>query len=148
MDFFIRQHATSPLLVMKVIKDGRNDFHQLQEMLDNSCIIFSMLNLDCNAYKIAHKNGGYVKVETIHPDAPEEFVIFYRWVLGDTDTPGRYKGEFKIRLFDTGEELIVPIREDLFINILPSFVKNTHCAPTPDPTEPMRDQSCIFILPE
>lgn len=127
MDFFIRQYATSPLLVLRVVKDGRNDFNRLHEMLDNSCIKFAMMDTECGTYKIAHKNAGYIKYETIHPDSPEEFMIFYRWSSTDTNTPGRYKGEFRIKFYETGEELIVPIREDLFINVLPSFSKMCSC---------------------
>lgn len=127
MDYFIKQHATSPILVMKIIKDGRNDFNKLHEMLDNSCITFAMVNTECGAYKIAHRNAGYIKKETIHPDSPEEFMIFYRWLVGDTDTPGRYRGEFRIKFYETNEELIVPIREDLYINILPSITKMRTC---------------------
>jgi hypothetical protein len=127
MDYFIKQNATSPILVMKVIKDGRNDFNKLHEMLDNSCITFAMMNDDCSSYKIAHKNAGYIKQETIHPDTPDEFVLFYRWVVGDTSTPGRYRGEFRIKFYETNEELIVPIREELYINILPSISKMRTC---------------------
>ena len=127
MDFYIRQHATSPMLVMKVVKDGRNDFNKLHEMLDNSCITFAMIDTECGIYKIAHRNGGYIKKETIHPDSPDEFMIFYRWIVGDTDTPGRYRGEFRIKFNETNEELIVPIREELFINILPSITKMRTC---------------------
>jgi hypothetical protein len=127
MEYFIRQNATSPILVMKIIKDGRNDFHKLHEMLDNSCITFAMINPDCGVYKIAHKNAGYIKTETIHPDSLDEFVIFYRWAASDTDTPGRYRGEFRIKFYETNEELIVPIREELYINILPSITKMRNC---------------------
>lgn len=127
MDFFIRQNATSPTLVLKVIKDGRNDFHKLHEMLDNSCITFSMIDTDCGKYKIAHKNAGYIKKETIHPDSPEEFMLFYPWSATDTNTPGRYRGEFRIKFVDTNEELIVPIREELYIDILPSFSRMRSC---------------------
>ena len=127
MDFFIKQHATSPILVMKIIKDGRNDFNKLHEMLDNSCIKFAMMSMDCPSYIIANKNAGYIKKETIHPDSPEEFLLFYRWTANDTKVPGRYLGEFRIKFYESGEELIVPIREDLYINILPSFVKMCAC---------------------
>ena len=127
MEYFIRQYATSPILVMKIIKDGRNDFHKLHEMLDNSCITFAMINTECGTYKIAQRNAGYIKKETIHPDSPEEFVIFYRWTTVDTNTPGRYRGEFRIKFYETNEELIAPIREDLFINILPSIAKMRSC---------------------
>jgi hypothetical protein len=127
MEYFIRQHATSPILVMKVIKDGRNDFNKLHEMLDDSCITFSMIHTDCGVYKIAHKNAGYIKKETIHPDSLDEFMLFYRWIVTDTDTPGRYRGEFRIKFYETNEELIVPIREELYINILPSITKMRNC---------------------
>jgi hypothetical protein len=86
-----------------------------------------MINTECGAYKIAHKNAGYIKKETIHPDAPEEFMLFYRWDPEDTDTVGQYKGEFRIKFIDTDEELIVPIGEDLYIDVRSSFTKMRIC---------------------
>ncbi len=130
MDFFIKQYATSPILVMKIIKDGRNDFNRLHEMLDDSCITFAMMDMDncIGSYKIGNKLAGYIKKETIHSDSPDEFLIFYRWTSADTDTPGRYRGEFRIKFNETGEDLIAPIREELYINILPSIAKTRICS--------------------
>ena len=124
MDFFINQHATSPILVLKVINDGRNDFNALHEGLENSCITFAMKNIETGKLKVAHKTGGYIIKPTIHPDSPKEYYIFYRWAAKDTDTVGQYQGQFWIKLLDTYEDLIVPIRDDLFITVRGSFVKS------------------------
>jgi len=42
--------------------------------------------------------------------------IYYKWTQKDTNKKGRYKGQFSIILEDG--ELIAPIREDLYINII------------------------------
>jgi len=127
MEFFINQHSTSPLLVMRVINDGRNDYRKLHEGIENSCITFAMRDIETGIYKVAHKTSGYIQKDTIHPDSPKEYLIFYRWKTQDTNKPGRYEGQFRLRLYNTNEDLIIPIREPLIININESFVKTKTC---------------------
>ena len=78
MDFYIRKNATEPILKMKVIQDGKNDYQNFHDQLD-------------------------------------------------TNKTGRYQGEFSIYLNDDCAELIVPIRDELYINISDSFARS-NCA--------------------
>lgn len=125
MEFFIKQNATLPTLKMQVVKDGRNDFRSFMETLQNAIITFSMVNTDNGILKIASKPAYITQKFFDNPDAPEEFYIYYNFTANDTKTPGRYMGEFSITTTDG--ELIVPIRESLFINITPSFIKTQYC---------------------
>ena len=43
MDFYIRKNSTEPIVKMKVIQDGRNDYQNLHDQLANSSIKFSMI---------------------------------------------------------------------------------------------------------
>ena len=43
-NFFIRKNSQLPILQMKVINDGRNDYKKIFEELENAAITFSMLN--------------------------------------------------------------------------------------------------------
>ena len=125
MEFFIKQNATLPTLKLQVVKDGRNDFRSFMETLQNAIITFSMVNTDNGILKIASKPAYITEKFFDNPDAPQEFYIYYNFTANDTKTPGRYMGEFS---FTTTEgELIVPIRESLFINITPSFIKTQYC---------------------
>jgi len=45
MDFFIKQNATLPTLRVEVVKDGRSDFAQTQEFLNQTEILFSMVDI-------------------------------------------------------------------------------------------------------
>jgi hypothetical protein len=125
MEFFIKQNATLPTLKMQVVKDGRNDFRSFMETLQNAIITFSMVNTDNGILKIASKPAYITEKFFDNPDAPQEFYIYYNFTANDTKTPGRYMGEFSITT--TEGELIVPIRESLFINITPSFIKTQYC---------------------
>ena len=125
MEFFIKQNATLPTLKMQVVKDGRNDFRSFMETLQNAIITFSMVNTDNGILKIASKPAYITEKFFDNPDAPQEFYIYYNFTANDTKTPGRYMGEFSITT--TEGELIVPIRESLFINITPSFIKTQSC---------------------
>jgi|TARA_R110000868_G_scaffold357598_1_gene619110 hypothetical protein len=125
MEFFIKQNATLPTLKLQVVKDGRNDFRSFMETLQNAIITFSMVNTDNGILKIASKPAYITEKFFDNPDAPQEFYIYYNFTANDTKTPGRYMGEFSITT--TEGELIVPIRESLFINITPSFIKTQYC---------------------
>jgi hypothetical protein len=125
MEFFIKQNATLPTLKLQVLKDGRNDFRSFMETLQNAIITFSMVNTDNGILKIASKPAYITEKFFDNPDAPQEFYIYYNFTANDTKTPGRYMGEFSITT--TEGELIVPIRESLFINITPSFIKTQYC---------------------
>ena len=54
MDFYIRKNSTEPIVKMKVIQDGRNDFQNLHDQLANSSIKFSMRDVSTGIYKILH----------------------------------------------------------------------------------------------
>ena len=121
MEFFIRKNSIEPVLKMQLVKDGRNDFESFHDKLSNSSIKFSMRNLNDGTYKILNQSGGIVEKVKISENSPTEYYIYYRWKKKDVNKVGRYQGMFSIFLHDECTELIVPIREDLFINITDSF---------------------------
>ena len=106
---------------MQLVKDGRNDFESFHDKLSNSSIKFSMRNLNDGTYKILNQPGGIVEKVKISENAPTEYYICYRWSKKDVNKVGRYQAMFTIFLHDDCTELIVPIREDLFVNITDSF---------------------------
>lgn len=119
MEFYIQKGAVLPTLKMQIVKDGINNHLDFMEVLQNSKINFSMREEATGVYKILN-NPAYI-VEKIfdNPDAPDEYYIYYNWEAKDTRKPGRFIGEFSIK---TGEGvLIVPIREQLYINIRENF---------------------------
>jgi|TARA_R110001583_G_scaffold49540_1_gene155047 hypothetical protein len=133
MDFYIRKNSTEPVLKMKVIEDGKNDYGNLHDKLANSSIKFSMRDYNTGVYKILNRSGSIVSLTNVDVNAPTEYYIFYRFREQDTNTPGRYQGEFSIYFNDDCAELIVPIRDNLFININDSFARS-NCAGCVDNT--------------
>lgn len=125
MDFYIRKGSILPVLRMKLINDGRNDFKLFHDMMQTANITFSMIRVEDEVYKIANREGGIVLVNDIIDPNPAEYYIQYEWRSKDVDTPGLYKGEFQINFVDCGcQPIIVPIRNELFIHILPSITKS------------------------
>jgi hypothetical protein len=121
MEFFIRKNSLEPLLKMQLIKDGRNEFREFYDKLGNSIINFSMRKVDTGEFIILNNAGGIVQkleVDNLHPT---EYYIYYRWQPTDVMETGRYQGQFTIEFLDGFTELVVPIREDLYINIEESF---------------------------
>jgi hypothetical protein len=124
MEFFIKKNATLPLLKMQVVKDGRSGYLQFMEMLEVSTIFFTMIDVTTGIPKIVAAPCDIVNI--IQTDgAPTEYYIYFKFTEFDTDTIGRYKGQFLIKNDDGN--LILPLREELFINIQESFIIDKNC---------------------
>lgn len=129
MDFYIAKGANLPKLKMKLISDGVTDYQKFNELLNNACATFSMVNIENGIYKLANVEADIV-VNTIQNtnDVRYEYFIEYQW-KGDKDTnkTGSYIAEFKIDFFgdNTCESLIVPISEKLYIHVQDSITKTT-----------------------
>jgi hypothetical protein len=119
MNFFIKTNSTLPLLKMQIVKDGRQDYTSFTEMIEKSSVLFSMKNTETGVDKIIGRAGRFVSKTFIDPNTPTEYYIYYKFTKKDTNTSGKYEGQFILKN-DEGN-LIVPIREPLYINIQESI---------------------------
>jgi len=124
MEFFIKKNATLPVLKMQVVKDGRAGYQQLMETLEVSSIYFSMTDTSNGIPKIIDAPCGIVPLD-LPAGSPPEYYIYFQFTERDTNTPGRYQGEFLIKN-DEGN-LILPIREEVYINVQDSFSSVNPC---------------------
>ena len=123
MEFFIRKNSLEPILKMQVVQDGRNDFNSFHDKLANSSIYFSMKDVKTGIPKILNAAANIVAKTPTSVNAPTEYYIYYKWKSRDVNKVGRFEAQFIIYFHEQNcSELIVPIREDLFINITDSFV--------------------------
>ena len=120
MEFFIKKNSTLPLLKLQVVKDGRSDYNNFMELLETSSIFFSMVNVETGVLKITSKPAGFVEKTFLDPNAEPEYYIYYQFTNTDTNTVGKFEGQFLIKNDDGN--LILPIREKLFIYIQDSFI--------------------------
>ena len=125
MEFYIKKNATLPDLKMQVVKDGRAGYIQLMKDLEVSTIFFSMVDVYNGIPKIVSAPCYIVPLIFAEEGTPTEYYIYYQFNERDTNTPGRYQGQFLIKN-DEGN-LILPIREDLYINVQDSFISETAC---------------------
>lgn len=133
MDWFIKKNATLPILKMQVVRDGRSDYIKFMNSLEYSVIHFSMIDMTTGIPKIFSAPCQIVSL--ILPEgAPTEYYIYYKFKKKDTDTPGRYLGQFIIN--NENGILIVPIREELYINVQESFITDEDPDISPTPTPP------------
>ena len=124
MEFFIKKNATLPVLKMQVVKDGRSGYLQLMQDLEVSIIFFTMVEVETGIPKIVSAPAEIVNL--ILPEgADPEYYIYFKFSARDTNSPGRYQGQFLIKN-DEGN-LILPIREELYINVQDSFISETAC---------------------
>jgi hypothetical protein len=124
MDFYISKNATLPILKMQVVKDGRSDFMRFMESLEVSSIFFTMIDVYTGIPKIVAAPCEIVNIN-LPNGSPEEYYIYFKFAESDTDTPGRYQGQFLIR--NNEGNLILPLREKLFINIIDGFIVENNC---------------------
>ena len=124
MEFFIRKDSTEPILKMQLVQDGRNDFRHFHDKVSNSSIYFSMKDEKTGIPRILNKAAGIVSKEPTSINSPTEYYIYYKWTKNDVKKEGRFEGQFVVYFHDDNTELIVPIRENLYINISESFVKS------------------------
>ena len=119
------QNATLPLLKMQIVKDGRSDYVTFMNLLEVSNIFFSMVNTATGIPKIVSAPASIVEKTFAEPGTPTEYYVYFQFSSMQTDTPGRYVGQFLLKS-DEGN-LILPIREQLYINVQPSFISSTNC---------------------
>jgi hypothetical protein len=120
MDFFIKKNATLPVLKLSVVKDGRSDYNKFMDMIEESAIFFSMVDVETGIPKISSRPAGFVDKTFVDLNAGPEYYIYYQFTPRDTNRVGRYAGQFMLRNSDG--VLILPIREELFINVQDSFI--------------------------
>jgi hypothetical protein len=109
---------------MQVVKDGRAGYLELMQDLEVSTIFFTMIDVETEIPKIVSAPCEIVSL-ILPLGATPEYYIYYKFTGRDTNTPGRYVGQFLIKN-DEGN-LILPIREELYINVQPSFISETAC---------------------
>lgn len=123
MDFFITKGATLPTLMMELINDGRSDYDNFYDMIQNADIKFSMYDAKTGVKRISMKPGKCVLKEDCCDGTEEEYYIAYEWDAKDTKKEGTFIGQFTIDFLDGGGTLKVPIREELVIHIKEGYIK-------------------------
>ena len=97
MEFYIKQNATLPVLKMQIVRDGRSGYQQLMQDLEVSTIFFTMIDVETGIPKIVSAPAQIVNL--ILPDgAAPEYYIYFKFTSRDTNTPGRYEGQFLIKV--------------------------------------------------
>ena len=123
MNFHINKDATLPILKMELIKDGRYSFREFHDKIQNSNIYFSMSDINTGVKKICKRSATCILKSEYNGCEDEEYYISYQFSRKDTSKPGTYIGKFIIEFLDGSGTLIVPIREELIINVLEGSIK-------------------------
>lgn len=117
MEWFIKKNATLPKLRVKVIKDGRSDFHKQYDELSGSTLFFSMIDAETSIPKISTKNAQVITETSANGQI--EYYLEFQFTKHNTKKEGRYIGEFMIKNSDG--VILLPINEKLYINVIDSF---------------------------
>jgi len=121
MDFYINKGATLPVLKMDLIQDGRYDWSSFYDKLQNSTIYFTMSDLETGVKKIGKTvTSALLKGEC---EGDEEYFLSYQFSARDTNKSGTYIAKFIIEFDDGSGTLIVPIREELRVNVMAGSIR-------------------------
>ena len=123
MEFHINKNSTLPVLKLELIKDGRNDFKKFNDKVQNANIFFTMTDVVTGVKRIARKLASIEQVEPRTDCTGDEFYLVFQFNQKQTSVAGRYVGQFQIEFLDGSGVLLVPIREELFINVLDGIIK-------------------------
>ena len=123
MDFYINKDATLPMLILELIQDGRNDYKNFHEKIQNATITFSMWDASTGVKKIACRTATCLLKNTPADCNDEQYYVAYQFRAKDTNKAGVYIGKFTITFLDGSGTLIAPIREELRINVLDGSIK-------------------------
>ena len=116
MEFNIGKNSTLPLLKMQINNDGKSSLDFANSIIEDSLIYFSMKDIKNGIPKIQNKKGGFVEKIFSEKDSKVEYYLYYKFSSFDTNTSGRYIGEFV--LINESGNYILPLRENLYINVL------------------------------
>jgi hypothetical protein len=100
--------------------------------LGDATISFTMINEATGIPKIVSKPAYIVELTGLDVNASPEYYVYYRFTQRDTNTVGRYVGQFLIK-YNTNllgapvGNLIVPLRDELYINVQESFIADSPC---------------------
>lgn len=123
MNFNINKNSTLPVLNMELIKDGRYTYREFNDKIQNSNIYFTMSNLDTGVKVIGKKSATLTLKSQYNGCEDEEYYLTYQFTKKQTSRPGTYIGSFTIEFLDGSGTLVVPIQEELVINILDGSIK-------------------------
>lgn len=125
MDFKIKQNSELPILELKPYK-GKY-YNELLEIIKNATVTFSMYD-DKDCFKIRdksaiinlHTNANNLNNKTDSCNEILEFTIQYHFTKKDTSKIGKYRGIFKIKFEQDGEQktLITPYEKVLDIEVV------------------------------
>ncbi|MCK9543907.1 MAG: hypothetical protein M0R03_17955 [Novosphingobium sp.] len=124
--FHINKNSLLPHLICDLIDDGRHDCNKFYDNIQNARIFFNMTDIETGVTYIAHQPASiFLREDT---ECVEKYSIGYVWKNNETRRPGTYRGQFEILFNDDLEgepngNLIVPIREELIIQIMEGSIK-------------------------
>lgn len=114
MEHFIKQNSQEPVLAVTLYNDEKFFKEPFGDRIENSIITFNMVD-HLGSYRIL--NG---ECKLIHEGG--DYTIIYVWEKSDTKKIGEFKGEFKVEFLNdqyvVNSEVILPIKEDLIINVI------------------------------
>jgi hypothetical protein len=84
-----------------------------------------MINTANGIPKVVSAPANIVEKTFAELGTPVEYYVYFQFTSTMTNTPGRYVGQFLIKN-DEGN-LILPLREELYINVQPSFISESPC---------------------
>jgi len=123
MEWFIKQNSTLPILQVEISKNGRSDFNFNQALNGINKVYISLFDPDSKTYRVTSKECYITSEES--PTNPTDIIYYanYQFTNRETSKIGRF--EVELSLIDSYNDLVLPLSEKLYVNIVDSFsIKN------------------------
>lgn len=119
MVHYIKQHSTLPKLKLQLTSGNIHNTSEFMRCIKNAVITFDMIDTSCNQKIVACRKATLEQVVSTCEDCDiDEYVIVVPFNRYDTSNKGTYKGSITINFNETGETLIAPVSEELFIKVV------------------------------
>ncbi len=118
MEWFIKKNSTLPIFQVEISQNGRSDFNEIQNLSGVTAYI-SLFDSETEKYRVTSKPCYITTSASTTNSQNIIYYLNYQFTNREVSKEGRFK--VKISLSDSQGEVVLPLKEDVFVNIIDSF---------------------------
>jgi hypothetical protein len=118
MEWFIKKKSTLPVFQVEISQNGRSDFNRVENLsgVTSSISLYDETN---DLYRVTSKEC-YITASASTTNSDDIiYYLNYQFTNREVSKEGRFK--VQINLSDSNGDLVLPLKESIFVNIIDSF---------------------------
>jgi hypothetical protein len=118
MEWFIKKNSTLPVFQVEISQNGRSDFDRVENLSGVTASI-SLYDDTNDLYRVTSKEC-YITTSASTTNSDDIiYYLNYQFTNREVSKEGRFK--VQINLSDSNGDLVLPLKESIFVNIIDSF---------------------------